>query len=353
MKKKILFVNHEESRTGAPKILFDVASAFRWEYNIVMVSKKQGSMHEEFIDHFERIIYPHDFSKEAIKDLIKSINPDLAYINTMSCFKFAEAAKALGIPTIFHLHELNMSIKPCLSQEDVKNFPDSADIFIACSGKVKDFLVSHLRCEASKVRIVYSFISYDDTINKSTGKGLSISKAGQVIMGMGSIRGQTEFARKGIDFLMDACSITNANGCHNLGYYWIGSVPEIFTKTTNQNFQFLGEQKNPFALLRKADIFVMCSREEPLGLAALEAMALGKPVIAFKDGGGIVDAIGDCGIIVDEMSPAALAMEIEALSKDPQLRLAMGKKSKEKVKANFDKAILIPQFKQLIKEVIR
>jgi glycosyltransferase involved in cell wall biosynthesis len=48
---------------------------------------------------------------------------------------------------------------------------------------------------------------------------------------------------------------------------------------------FIGWTDHPEALMREADVVVMSSREEGLGTAVLDALALGKPVVATSGGG--------------------------------------------------------------------
>ncbi|MDT8435674.1 MAG: glycosyltransferase [Gemmatimonadota bacterium] len=69
------------------------------------------------------------------------------------------------------------------------------------------------------------------------------------------------------------------------------------------------------------DLFVMPSRTEGLGTAALEAMAAGRPVI-LTDGGGLVELAGDAIPTVPAGSPEALAAEILRLLEDPVARRA-------------------------------
>jgi glycosyltransferase involved in cell wall biosynthesis len=59
------------------------------------------------------------------------------------------------------------------------------------------------------------------------------------------------------------------------------------------------------AAYRSATAVVVASRMEGFGLPALEAMALGVPVVA-TDGGGLPEAIGDAGILVPAGSVACL-----------------------------------------------
>jgi glycosyltransferase involved in cell wall biosynthesis len=55
------------------------------------------------------------------------------------------------------------------------------------------------------------------------------------------------------------------------------------------------------------------SRKEPFGIVALEAIAGGCPVVA-SNVGGLPEAVGDCGLLVEPEAPKALAEAIEEIS---------------------------------------
>ena len=73
--------------------------------------------------------------------------------------------------------------------------------------------------------------------------------------------------------------------------------------------------------------------DEDYGLTCLEAMALGKPVVACRDGGGYVELIEDGadGYVVEATGPA-IAAAIARLQNDVALARAMGARGREKAK---------------------
>jgi D-inositol-3-phosphate glycosyltransferase len=74
-----------------------------------------------------------------------------------------------------------------------------------------------------------------------------------------------------------------------------------------------------------ADVCVMPSLTETFGLVALEAQALGTPVVASAVGGLTeVVADGQTGILVAEREPQGFADAIARLLDDPALRAQMG-----------------------------
>jgi glycosyltransferase involved in cell wall biosynthesis len=74
--------------------------------------------------------------------------------------------------------------------------------------------------------------------------------------------------------------------------------------------------------------------DEDYGLTCLEAMALGKPVVACLDGGGYVELIEDGvdGFLVEATGPA-IAAAIARLHNDVALARAMGARGREKATA--------------------
>jgi len=85
--------------------------------------------------------------------------------------------------------------------------------------------------------------------------------------------------------------------------------------------------------LALADIFVLPSLYEGFGLAAVEAMAAGLPVIA-SDVGGMPEIITDQeeGCLVKPKNPHKLSDTIINLSKAPEARLQMGEKGKARAR---------------------
>lgn len=73
----------------------------------------------------------------------------------------------------------------------------------------------------------------------------------------------------------------------------------------------LGQREDVGGLLRGCRVFVQPSRSEGLGMAVVEAVMLGVPVVASAVG-GIPEIVGDSGVLVPPDDPEALAAGILA-----------------------------------------
>lgn len=86
--------------------------------------------------------------------------------------------------------------------------------------------------------------------------------------------------------------------------------------------------------LAQADIVVAPSRFEGFGIAAAEAMALGKPVVA-SDAGGLPGVIGDAGVLFPTGDVAALRRALEALARDSSRQEELGRLGAARAASEF------------------
>ncbi len=103
-----------------------------------------------------------------------------------------------------------------------------------------------------------------------------------------------------------------------------------------EHLTFAGYREDIGSILQDADIFVLPSLGEAFSRAVIEAMAMGKPVVA-TDVGGTKEAVQDgvTGFIVPPREPMAMAEKIFALATDESLRLTFGREARKRVEEFF------------------
>ncbi len=118
------------------------------------------------------------------------------------------------------------------------------------------------------------------------------------------------------------------------------------------DIRFVGKQEQMEDILAIADLFLLTSEYESFGLAALEAMAAGVPVISTNAGGlGEIMVDGVVGYMSNVGDVASMSQHaISILSDD--LRLASFKKAAAEHANKFDIANIVPLYEKLYDEVL-
>ena len=88
--------------------------------------------------------------------------------------------------------------------------------------------------------------------------------------------------------------------------------------------------------LEKAQVFVLASWHEPLGVAIMEAMAMEMPVVVTGSG-GVKELIDDGidGLLVAPQDPEQLAEVLAQVLQNPELALSLSQQSRKKIIAKF------------------
>jgi len=118
--------------------------------------------------------------------------------------------------------------------------------------------------------------------------------------------------------------------------------------------RFLGWVPTMMPLLRDWTIYIQPSIIEPFGIAALEAMAAGLPVIGTSKGGlrEIIDD-GKTGMIVPPGDSAALAKAITVLLRNPEMLRQMGRAGQERAASSFSTSAMVEQVARIYRTLLR
>jgi glycosyltransferase involved in cell wall biosynthesis len=117
--------------------------------------------------------------------------------------------------------------------------------------------------------------------------------------------------------------------------------------------RFLGWQQNLGQVFRDWDVFAMPSLEEGFGMAALEAMAAGLPVVATS-AGGLAELIedGETGYLVPPADVAGLTERLRLLVLDPERRRTMGAAARNRVRLHFAADRMVRQIEAIYAAIL-
>jgi N-acetyl-alpha-D-glucosaminyl L-malate synthase BshA len=121
----------------------------------------------------------------------------------------------------------------------------------------------------------------------------------------------------------------------------------------SDDLEILGEVEDVRAVLSVADVFLLPSAQESFGLAALEAMSCGLPVVATRVGGlpeviehgrtGFLHALGD---------EAGLAASVRDLLEDRTLHARIAAAARASVVDRFDEDRIVPMYEALYENLL-
>lgn len=197
----------------------------------------------------------------------------------------------------------------------------NADRVIAVSNFLKEG-VEELGVPVGKCGTIYGGVTIEDDEEPFEPDGPVIAFVGSLV------------PQKGVDTLIDAFKEVKA---HDASLIVVGDGPERKRLESlaagSKNIQFLGRRKGIKNILTKSDVLVLPSREEGFGLVLLEAMVLGTPVVATNVG-GIPEIAEDglSGILVEKDNPKQLAIAIDRVLQERELRDTLIENGREKAK---------------------
>lgn len=124
-------------------------------------------------------------------------------------------------------------------------------------------------------------------------------------------------------------------------------------KGLSEDVVFLGKQSQVQNLLNCGDLFLLPSDLESFGLAALEAMACGVPVICSR-AGGLPEVVQDGveGYLVPARDVDSMAAKAVELLTNSALRKRMGEAARRRALSRFCSEEIIPQYEKLYRSVL-
>ncbi|MDR2561399.1 MAG: N-acetyl-alpha-D-glucosaminyl L-malate synthase BshA [Holophagales bacterium] len=124
-------------------------------------------------------------------------------------------------------------------------------------------------------------------------------------------------------------------------------------KNMEADVRFTGKLLDIDSVLSCTDIFLLPSSTESFGLAALEAMSHGAPIVASR-AGGIPEVVRDGvdGYLSDVGDITGMAESVSRLLADPELRQNMGRSAKKRALNDFAEGPIVEQYEEIYRKVL-
>jgi len=293
-----------------------------------------------------------------LRAILKRERYDVVHFHTSRAHSMAPLARGFGSTLVVTRrmdYRPNRVFAPYLYNRAV-------DGVIAISGGVADSLAA-AGVDRARVSVVHSGVDCEHfrpptAQERAEARGaLGISEDDVVISAIGALE-----QRKGHRHLIEAIgALVAANKSLELKCFIAGQGSinrllqnEVAIVRCGDRIKLPGRIDDARGILWASDVFAMPSLKEGLGVAALEAMASGLPVIA-SDVGGLREVVEDgrTGIIVAPANSAAIASAIGRLAESGELRAQMGSAARARVVEKYSVERMAAETLALYRECVR
>ena len=298
---------------------------------IIVTGQLKGTVQEEdFPDGYKVIRLPSWFiniynppyiSSKGLLETLNRIEPDIVNFNYRWAPSYSKDMKRYTGKKVFTYHNMwgeGVGLTGRFSEINDNMFRKTLDTFdhiIAVSDFVRDDLIKR-DVPAERISVAYPCLeSYPEL---SDAEGDYILSLGRLVK------------TKGLDYLIEAMQYVD----HKLIICGKGPEADHLRKLAKRfdvedRIEFKGwvseEEKN--RLMQECKFFVIPSLYESYGLAALEIMSYGRPVVATNVD-GLPGTVKDGGILVDPKDPKALADAMNSLLADKDKRIELGRNAR-------------------------
>ena len=374
-KKTLVICIHEASETGAPILGLELMKYFSAEFNITLLLPRGGSLLDELVMSCVDYVIGHDWDKVWTLERLKESKDVFAVLmNSVETYTASVECLQLGIPTVLLMHEFAIYSIPKYKTSLAIEY---ADVVVLPASVVKESVVAEFLDYAgvapNNLEVRPQGYLPRKHVPETPSPKPSVSPLDQLrrlagtadlgafrwVVGAGYVQ-----MRKGVDiFIQTAMEVKRL--APGTKFLWIGGgyVPEedlgysiwlrdmVIRSGLEGDVLFLGHQPEIDSILELADVFYLPSRLDPFPNVALDALALGKPLVCFDQATGIAEAIRNfnfVGGVADYCSVASAAKYISDLLASP-VDLSV---NKEIIREKFDFAAYGRDVRQFLDKAV-
>lgn len=352
-RKKILFILHEDSQTGAPNAILSFLKYINKNYPDefiidIYVLNYFGEIAGE-LKEISRNFYKKNRKKTFIGKISKLFKPslfilqlfnryDLIYGNTIVTLKSLDKirAKNKNVKILLHAHEsefmCNLFLNKGIATEQFKRI----DKIITVSKASKDNLITNYNVQKEKTSIIYPSIK-KEVIEENNSLKQKYNKNELILSTIGHPN-----LTKGTDLIPQIANILR-NRNPNLKFKiivvgvlrnneYIKAIKLDIKKLNLDNYiELIPHTDKPLDYLNLTDIYLIPSREDSFSLMGLQAALFEKPIVNFKNAIGLSDIlVEECSYQAEYLNVKEFVEQIEEIYKNPELAKQKATVAKQK-----------------------
>jgi glycosyltransferase involved in cell wall biosynthesis len=267
---------------------------------------------------------------------IRSVHPDVVYVNTLTIPLWILAARLTRTPVLVHVHEAEEDL-PRLVRAALNAPLLLASSVVTNSAASRRVLLDVLPRLARRAAVIPNGVS-------DAGAAVGQAEPGRL-----AVVARLS-PRKGVDVALEAVAILRRHGrdvsldvCGTAypGYEWFeGQLRERADQPDLAGaIRFLGYVDRTGPVLATASVVLVPSRVEPFGNTAVEGLLAQRPVVA-SNVQGLAEVVTDqrTGLLVTPGDPAALAAAIGCILDDPELAAGLAVAGRADAMTRFSSA---------------
>ncbi len=313
--KKVLFITHQLTRTGAPIVMMDAVRILKEEgCDVHMISMGEGELREEVEALGIEITIRGEFMEDA-KGFLESVwDYDLVFVNTIVPLQTIHLLNLAHMPVIWWIHEPEVYFDVYGQWlPDFKELKPHIHIW-AVSPVVKELIKR--RCGVDAELVPFGIPDAAGEISDTTEDGSDETPVTFLTIGV-------YCKRKGQDLLHRAIESLPERAQKKCRFLFCGNQVDVEPDVYEPLEAFAEETENVELLpymphdemlkaIRKADYLLIPSRQEPMPTVAAEGMMLSVPSV-ISDACGIARYLshGKNGLIFKSDNKKTLCAAIE------------------------------------------
>ncbi|THJ21608.1 MAG: glycosyltransferase family 4 protein [Nitrospira sp. CG24E] len=290
--------------------------------------------------------------------IVDQINPAMIHVNDIwwvpHTLQAVASRKQNPVPIMAHVRQEIEPVK-------VRRYQlDRVEAVIAISRQIEQSLIAggvsdnHVRTVYSGIELSERQLSHDD---QAIRRMIGVTNEAVLVGTVANL-----FSRKGYEVMLRALPAI-VNAVPTVQYVIVGSDDRGYADRLRRladelkiadRVHMVGFQDPVQPVLASLDLYVHPALMEGFGIAVVEAMAMGKAVVATTTGGlPEVVAQGETGLLVPPGDAESLAETVVSLLLDRVRREQMGSKGRARAQERFSLGASVMQMERLYGEVLK